>query len=260
MDRWLPFGNKILLSQKFCASATYFHKIIIIYVSSVGLHNDQVLVNPTRKDMQTSVLDLIVTATQRNLIVMLEGKANIVPQTALLHAIKVGTKECQKIIGAIDELRKACGKEKQVIEPIAPINEEIMESVRSLCEMRLKEIFRDHSHDKMSRDRAVWAIRDDVVDKVWSKNAENDQCSPAIIKESFNKISKRIFREIIFENERCDGRNHEQLRNISCEVDMYKPLHGCSLFQRGQTQVLSTVSLDSVESALKLDNLSSIEM
>lgn len=244
----------------FWATATYFHKIIVIYVSSVGLHNDQVLVNPTRQDMQTSMLDLIVTATTRNLIVMLEGKGNIVPQAAVLQAVKVGTKECQKIIGAIEKLQKACGKEKQVIEPIAPINEEIMESVRTLCEMRLKETFRNHSHDKMSRDRAVVAIRDDVVDKVWSQNAENDKCSPAIINESFNKISKGVFRDIIFENERCDGRDHEQLRAISCQVDMYKPLHGCSLFQRGQTQVLSTVSLDSVESALKLDNLTSIEM
>jgi polyribonucleotide nucleotidyltransferase len=52
---------------------------------------------------------------------------------------------------------------------------------------------------------------------------------------------------------RCDGRKLDELRNISCEVDLYKPLHGSALFQRGQTQVFCTVSLDSLDSALKLD-------
>lgn len=52
---------------------------------------------------------------------------------------------------------------------------------------------------------------------------------------------------------RCDGRKLDELRNISCEVDLYKPLHGSSLFQRGQTQVFCTVALDSLDSALKLD-------
>lgn len=207
--------------------------------------------------MQTSALDLIVTATKQNLVVMLEGKGNIVPLQDMVHAVKIGTKECQKIITAIEQLRQTCGKEKQVIEPIAPVNEELTESVRILSEMRLNEIFRNHSHDKISRDKAVTAIRDDVVQRVWSKNPDVDR---AIINELFNKISKHVFREVIFENERCDGRDHGQLRDISCQVDMYKPLHGCSLFQRGQTQVLSTVSLDSIESALKLDTLSSIDM
>lgn len=51
----------------------------------------------------------------------------------------------------------------------------------------------------------------------------------------------------------CDGRKLEELRKISCEVDLYKPLHGSALFQRGQTQVFCTVALDSLDSALKLD-------
>ncbi|KAG8292454.1 Polyribonucleotide nucleotidyltransferase 1, mitochondrial [Homalodisca vitripennis] len=55
---------------------------------------------------------------------------------------------------------------------------------------------------------------------------------------------------------RCDGRALDQLRAISCEVDLYKPLHGSALFQRGQTQVLCTVALDSLESAVKSDPVS----
>ena len=55
---------------------------------------------------------------------------------------------------------------------------------------------------------------------------------------------------------RCDGRKLSELRNISCQTDLFKPLHGSALFQRGQTQVLCTVTLDSPDSALKMDTVS----
>ena len=55
---------------------------------------------------------------------------------------------------------------------------------------------------------------------------------------------------------RCDGRGLEDLRDIKCEVDLYKVLHGSAVFQRGQTQVFCTVTLDSLESALKMDTIS----
>lgn len=57
-------------------------------------------------------------------------------------------------------------------------------------------------------------------------------------------------------NFRCDGRTINELRNINCQVDLFQPLHGSALFQRGQTQVLCTVTLDSIESSLKLDTIS----
>lgn len=57
-------------------------------------------------------------------------------------------------------------------------------------------------------------------------------------------------------NFRCDGREINELRDISCQVDLFQPLHGSALFQRGQTQVLCTVTLDSIESSLKLDTIS----
>lgn len=188
---------------------------------------------------------------------MLEGKGNVVCNNDCIHAIKTAAKECQKIIEAIESLRNAHGKVKRTIEPVPAINEDISESIRLMSEMRLREIFSNQSHDKISRDNAVNEIRDDVVDRVWSANADVDRW---VIQNQFNHFCKSIFRTIIFENGRCDGRAHKQLRDISCQVNMYKPLHGCSLFQRGQTQVLSTVSLDSIESALKLDTLSSIDM
>ncbi|KAK3523228.1 hypothetical protein QTP86_022951 [Hemibagrus guttatus] len=80
------------------------------------------------------------------------------------------------------------------------------------------------------------------------------QAEPFEVIEAFNVVSKDIFRNLVLaEYRRCDGRDLTSLRDISCEVDVFKPLHGSALFQRGQTQVLCTVTFDSIESSVKTD-------
>ncbi|KAL7729779.1 hypothetical protein ACLKA6_014643 [Drosophila palustris] len=223
----------------------------------VGLCDGEVLVNPTRRELQCSQLDLVVSATKQNLVVMLEGKGNVVLMQDLLKAIKQGTREAQFIIHEIERLQKSYGRKKRTVDEVPEPEPELVQAVRSMCEMRLREIFQDEQHDKMSRDMAVNEVRANVIDKVWSSYPDIE---PSIIGEEFNKACRLIFRELIFErNLRCDGRDYDSLRNISCQVDMYKPLHGSALFQRGQTQVFCTVSLDSPESAMKLDSLAALD-
>ncbi|KAH8294987.1 hypothetical protein KR018_004882 [Drosophila ironensis] len=223
----------------------------------VGLCDGEVLVNPTRRELQASQLDLVVSATKQNLVVMLEGKGNVVLQQDLLKAIKQGTREAQFVIHEIERLQKAYGRKKREVEAPAAVDPELEPAVRSMCEMRLREIFQDAQHDKISRDNAVNEVRSNVIDKVWSSFPDTE---PSQIGEQFNHTSREIFRQLIFERgQRCDGRTYDQLRNISCQVDLYKPLHGSALFQRGQTQVFCTVSLDSQESAMKLDSLAALE-
>lgn len=250
----------------------------------LGLCDNEIVINPTRRELQSSQLDLIVTATKHNLVVMLEGKGNIVLQQDLLKAIKLGTREAQYIVQEIERLQKLFGKQKQILTPIdaEEVEVELRDAVCSMAEMRLREIFQDATHDKLSRDNAVNELRSFVVNKVWSSFSETD---PSLIVDVFNKECKRIFRELIFEtNKRCDGRDITHLRDIHCQVlwsffykynitdefrtskcfnclqvDLYKPLHGSCLFQRGQTQVLCTVALDSQESAMKLDNMAALE-
>ncbi|XP_058460069.1 polyribonucleotide nucleotidyltransferase 1, mitochondrial [Malaya genurostris] len=223
----------------------------------VGLVDNEVIINPTRKELQLSSLDLVVTATKHNLVVMLEGRGNIVNENELRMAIKKATKETQLIINGIERLQKSFGKAKKTMEPLPQAEQEIETAVRTMSEMRLREIFNDFSHDKFSRDNAVTNTRIDTIDKVWSSYPSSD---PALITECFNRFCKIVFREMVFEeNRRCDGRNLDDLRKISCSVNLHKPLHGSALFQRGQTQVFATVALDSPESALKLDPITSLD-
>ncbi|KFB35183.1 AGAP010791-PA-like protein [Anopheles sinensis] len=223
----------------------------------VGLVDNEVIINPTRKEMQLSALDLVVAATRQNLVVMLEGRGNVVNENELRMAIKKGTKEAQLIINGIERLQKAFGKPKRPLDPLPTVDEEIQAAVRTMSEMRLREIFRDFSHDKFSRDQAVSKTRTDTIDKVWSSYSSAD---PGLISEAFNKFTKHVFREMLLEEDRrCDGRGLDDLRNISCSVNLHKPLHGSALFQRGQTQVFCTVALDSPESALRLDPVASLD-
>ncbi|XP_055594857.1 polyribonucleotide nucleotidyltransferase 1, mitochondrial [Uranotaenia lowii] len=223
----------------------------------IGLVDKEIIINPTRKELQSSDLDLVVSATKQNLVVMLEGKGNVVNENELRMAIKKGTQEAQLIINGIEKLQKQSGKPKRTLDPLIPVDQEIEDAVRTMSEMRLREIFRDFAHDKISRDVAVSNTRGDTLDKVWSSYPSVD---PALISDVFNRFTKKVFREMVFEeNRRCDGRYLDDVRKISCSVNLYKPLHGSSLFQRGQTQVLATVALDSPESALKLDHLTSLD-
>lgn len=217
----------------------------------MGFIDNELIINPTRKEQQISNLNLVVSATKRNLVVMLEGSADNILQQDLLKAIKQGTKEAQHIVNGIEDLQKTFGKPKRTMDTPNFLSEEIIEALRSLSEMRVKGIFKDYSLDKLSRDNALSDVRTDVVEKVKQSFPDVDI---NLLSEGYNKFVKNVFRELVFEEEkRCDGREFDELRKISCKVNLYKPLHGSAVFQRGQTQVFCTVTLDSHESAMKLD-------
>lgn len=220
----------------------------------VGFIDNEVIINPTRRELQSSNLNLVITATKQNLVVMLEGSANNILQQDFLKAIKSGVKEAQFVVSGIEKLQKTLGKPKRELEKPSELSAEIKEAIQSLSKMRVREIFTNYTYDKLGRDNAINAVRSDVIEKI---RVDFPDFDANLTLDYFNKVVKQVFRDLVFEEEkRCDGRDFDQLRDISCQVDLYKPLHGSALFQRGQTQVFCTVTLDSHESALKLDPVS----
>ena len=185
---------------------------------------------------------------------MLEGDARNVSHKIFLQCIEVGLEHCATIARNIDGLALTYGKTKATITPTD--TSEIVEKVKMLTKGRLRGVFTDSSLDKLARDKQIFSIRDETVTNLISKN---DQLGSHNISDAFNTVSKDIVRDLIFdEDHRVDGRTLGQVRPISCDVNMYNPLHGSAVFQRGQTQVLCTVTLDSLHSALKLDPMSVI--
>ncbi|KAL4703578.1 hypothetical protein ACJJTC_006964 [Scirpophaga incertulas] len=220
----------------------------------IGRIDNELIVNPTRNNLKSSTLNLVVTATKSNMVVMLEGSASDILQPDLLKAIKLGTKEAQHIVRAIEKLQKDHGKMKRNYEIQSSLDDSTVESIRTLSSMKLREILSDYTHDKISRDNAIAELRQMVLNQLRDTGLD-----PGPLQDTFNANLKEIFREMIFErNIRCDGRHLDELRKINCEVSLYEPLHGSAVFQRGQTQVLCTVAFDSPESALKMDPLTMI--
>lgn len=219
----------------------------------MGLIDGEVITQPTRRELSKSTLNLIVTGAEQNLVVMLEGHGDNVLQQDLMKAIKMGVKECQHIVRAIQQLSKANGKAKRAFVDVGQVSDDVMDAVRTISEIRLRNIFTDSSHNKLSRDHAVNAVRLDVIEKL-TKGFPGTE--PQVLSGAVSKIIKDVFRNLILDEDiRCDGRGLLDMRPINCLVDLYRPLHGSSLFQRGQTQVQCTVAFDAPENIPKLDPL-----
>ncbi|XP_071801862.1 polyribonucleotide nucleotidyltransferase 1, mitochondrial-like [Asterias amurensis] len=217
----------------------------------VGLVNDDVIINPTRLQLSKSRLNLVLAGARKSSIVMLEASADNILQNDFVKAIRAGLKETQVIIQQIEKLAKRSGKDKRVPEKLFVPSEEVVEAVSRLTRDRYYEVYTDVTHDKFSRDQASSAVRDEFIEQIQELFPSEESF---FINEAFNTVAKEVFRSLILEQDRrCDGRDLKQLRDIRCEVNLFKPLHGSALFQRGQTQCLCTVTFDSIESALRTD-------
>uniref|UniRef100_A0A2P2I4N6 polyribonucleotide nucleotidyltransferase n=1 Tax=Hirondellea gigas TaxID=1518452 RepID=A0A2P2I4N6_9CRUS len=204
----------------------------------MGFCDGEVMVNPTRKEMKHSEIDLVVTAGPKRMTVMLEGGCNNVLLQHLLKTIKAGVSECQAVVRAIEELANKAGKPKRTFVK-HQIPDEIFGAVDTLCKVAITEVLSDYSHDKQSRDLAISDIRNNMMTKL----SQDFPGQVFDLNAAFNQLFKSTFRRLILDTQiRCDGRNYTHVREISCQADIYDTVHGSSMFRRGQTQVQCTVA------------------
>ena len=201
-----------------------------------------------------------MTGTKSKLTVMLEAEASNIDKELFLDGIYHGLEACQNIAECIEKESQKFGKTKRTNFANSPTKSDQLASVKTELSMlvyqKLKAIYSDFSHDKISRDKAAFSLRDSAIKELRVNLPEID---PSLFYEAFNIISRNLVAELIINDGiRVDGRKHNELRNIGCQVDLHEPLHGSALFQRGQTQVMCTVALDSMESALKSDAVSTL--
>lgn len=220
------------------------------------LEDNRLVINPTRKERMDSSLNLVVAGTEAKLTVMLEAEAGNIDRGLLVDAVSAGLESCRDIASAIRAEVEVNGRPKRNFFSSAGDDGHnvIMDDVKLMCEHPLRTIYKDVKHDKISRDRAAFSLRDSAIAELKKTHGSAD---PSLFYEAFNKLSRNLVAELVLDHDwRVDGRSSLDLRPIGCQVDLHKPLHGSALFQRGQTQVLCTVALDSLESALKSDAIS----
>ncbi|CAJ0578424.1 unnamed protein product, partial [Mesorhabditis spiculigera] len=240
-------GDGVILGLNAAACALNLSSVPLIGPVAgvrVGMVDGKLQLNPARAAIEG--MSMVFAGTHGRKTVMIEMEGPQIPSSILEEAFDMGLDGVENVLQAMDRLQKAHGKPKT---PISVDKEQIkfMKQIENLAADRIEYILTDQSHDKTSRDRAIREVELDVL------SAMPVRPPPHL----FHKYVKTRLRELSLQSGiRCDGRRHQDFRPISIQVDVYKKLHGSSLFQRGQTQVMSTVTFDSPASAFHPDSVS----
>ncbi|WP_409359879.1 polyribonucleotide nucleotidyltransferase [Aneurinibacillus thermoaerophilus] len=214
----------------------------------VGRVNGEFFINPTVEQMEKSDLHLTVAGTY-DAINMVEAGANEVPEETMLEAIMYGHEEIRKIVKEIEKMVAEVGKEKMEVE-LHSIDPEMEAAVKEYAEARLLEAVR--IEEKQARYDAIEAINEETLTHFAEIYPEQE----AMLLEILHDIVKKEVRRLItHEKVRPDGRALDEIRPISCEVDLLPRTHGSGLFTRGQTQVLSVCTLGALGDVQILDGL-----
>ena len=202
----------------------------------LGLIDGEIIINPDAAQREKSKMHVNLVGT-REKIVMIEAAANEVPDEVMLEAIKKGHEEIKRIVDFIDDIVKEIGKPKFEYES-SEVPDEIFIPVKEFAYEKMKKAVL--AVDKQVRDDNVTKLTEEIMERFKEDFPEMEQ----EISQAINKLEKKVVREYILEDgKRVDGRALDEIRPLSAEVGLLPRVHGSGLFQRGQTQVLTTVTL-----------------
>lgn len=219
----------------------------------VGLVNGKFVLNPTQAEREVSKLALTVSGTEEA-VLMVEAGAQEIPEETMLDAIMFAHDEIKKIVKFIKKVKKEIGKPVCPDLPYEIVPDEINTAVRAYADKLL-----DHALDTF--DRETRQNRQEEVDKeVKAHFAEIFPDSEKFIGDVLYKMTKEKVRaKILDKGVRPDGRKLTEIRPIWCETDILPRVHGSAVFTRGQTQVLTSLTLGTVSDMQKLEGVSDDE-
>ena len=214
----------------------------------VGMIGDRFIINPTAEERKESVLELTVAASEKK-VVMIEAGAKEVSDDDMYNAIMFAHEEIKKLLVFINEIIATVGKPK-FDYPSCELDHDMFDKIFDYCEKAVMEAL--DTDDKTVRDATMQPIQDDILEKF----SEEYPDLPTILPELIYKIQKKIVRRwLLVDKKRVDGRRMDQIRPLASEVGILPRTHGSGLFTRGQTQVLSVVTLGPMSDAQMLDGL-----
>ena len=219
----------------------------------VGLVNGKFVLNPTQAEREVSKLALTVSGTDEA-VLMVEAGAQEIPEETMLDAIMFAHDEIKKIVKFIKKVKKEIGKPVCQDLPYEIVPDEINTAVRAYADKLL-----DHALDTF--DRETRQNRQEEVDKdVKAHFAEIFPDSEKFIGDVLYKMTKEKVRaKILDKGVRPDGRKLTEIRPIWCETDILPRVQGSAVFTRGQTQVLTSLTLGTVSDMQKLEGVSDDE-
>ena len=214
----------------------------------VGLLGDDFIINPTYDEVRSGDLDLVVAGSP-NGVIMVEAGASQLPEQDIIEAIDFGYEAACDLIKAQRELMADLGLELATEEP-PEVDTTLETFVRDKATTPIKSILSNFEHTKSSRDEVLDEVKESISAAI-EELPEEDPIRAATTQDSkalgkiFKSVTKQLMRsQIVEDGVRVDGRKLDQVRPISCKVDLLpKRVHGSALFNRGLTQVFSLTTL-----------------
>lgn len=224
---------------------------------SVGLIDDEFIINPNEEQREKSLMHLSVAGTF-DAIMMVEAGAKEVPEEKMLDAIMFGHEEIKRIVAMIEEFRadalaEGIAQNKIEVEPVE-LPEDIVTDVEVIAHDELKEALQ--IVNKQQRDEAVSAVKEKAVERLTEKYPEQEDELRAALEAMMKQIVRKL---ITLEHKRPDGRAITEVRPLTCEVDLLPRAHGSAVFTRGQTQIMSVTTLGSLRDNQLLDGLENVD-
>ena len=215
----------------------------------VGMVDGEIVINPTLEQRQKSTLELTVAGTKEK-VVMIEAGAKEVSEDDMYNAIVAAHQEIIKICEFIESIVAEIGKPKFEYQPHA-VCAELYEDTKAFAKDAIEAAL--DTDDKTVRDSRLAVVIADTMAHLADKYPE---LTEGELREVFEKIQKEIVRHwLINEHKRVDGRQIDEIRPLSADVSILPRVHGSGLFSRGQTQVLTSVTLGPMSEVQKLDGL-----
>ena len=199
----------------------------------------QFRINPTFSETEKADLELMVAATEEN-IMMVEGEMKEVTEDVMLEAIKFAHEEIRKHCRIQLEINRECGKTVKRDYPHDEEDEDLRKAVHEFCYGRCYELAKS-AKPKQERTEGFEKIKADFLATL---SEEDQEAKAAMVNRYYNHEEKEAMRNLILdEGIRLDGRHTDQVRPIWCEVDCLPCAHGSAIFTRGETQSLASVTL-----------------
>lgn len=226
---------------------------------SVGMIDGEYIINPTAEQREKSKLSLTVASTKKK-VMMIEAGAEEVTDEEMFNAIMFGHNQNVALAEFIESIAADCGKEKHSYEEHS-VSPQLYDSLKqAISDERMEQaVFTDM---KQIRDEQMSALTNEAIEALINNYSGDDKDDYILqIEEAIYKYEKETVRRMILRNhKRPDGRDIEEIRKLSAEVDILPRTHGSALFSRGQTQVLTITTIGSLGDVQRLDGLDEMEV
>ena len=223
----------------------------------VGRVDGKFVINPTPEQLERSELDLTVAGT-KDAINMVESSAKQVSEDIMLEALMFGHKAVKELIKFEEKIIKEIGEEKMEYETLTP-DEEMIERITSLATKKMDKALR--IKDKLKKYAAIDEVKEEIIELYTKENEEilkDQELKELLAKVNMvlSDIEYKLFRSIVVkEKKRADGRNMDEIRPLSTDIDLLPRTHGSALFTRGETQALSVTTLGALGEHQIIDGL-----